>query len=173
MGKSNGKRKAPPDFKKKKAKVGRKQIAENATNTTFKSRSIHVATRVLPTQGEATSDRGQTLQVKTSPPRHLQSHLPWSRVESGCTCVNWRIEQAEAPFMGPVRGCVLVCSTGTWTHSALRRSSCPCAAFLAPAGCRICLQRLHITMLACAAMQSRACGVSLSAIPSGSMQPPS
>eukprot|EP00050_Salpingoeca_kvevrii_P021780 m.115410 g.115410 ORF g.115410 m.115410 type:complete len:956 (+) comp9476_c0_seq2:3-2870(+) len=62
MGKSNGKRKAPPDFKKKKAKVGRKQIAENATNTTFKSRSIHVATRVLPTQGEATSDRGQTLQ---------------------------------------------------------------------------------------------------------------
>lgn len=48
-------KKAPPDFQRKKAKVGKKLAPANVTKTTFQARAIHVPTQLEPTAaGEAT-----------------------------------------------------------------------------------------------------------------------
>eukprot|EP00045_Choanoeca_perplexa_P013286 m.150018 g.150018 ORF g.150018 m.150018 type:complete len:877 (+) comp16305_c0_seq7:132-2762(+) len=55
--------KSGPDFKKKKVKVGRKGIAANATNTSFKATSINLPTsRPTRQDGDCMNDRGQTLE---------------------------------------------------------------------------------------------------------------
>jgi hypothetical protein len=57
--------KSGPDFKKKKVKVGRKGIATNATNTSFKATSINLpSSRPTRQDDDLMNDRGQTLEVK-------------------------------------------------------------------------------------------------------------
>jgi pre-rRNA-processing protein IPI1 len=58
---SQGK-KRPADFEKVKSKVGKKlKPAANVTNTSFKSRAIHMTLQTQAADGEAQTHRGQTL----------------------------------------------------------------------------------------------------------------
>ncbi|EDQ87066.1 uncharacterized protein MONBRDRAFT_38094, partial [Monosiga brevicollis MX1] len=66
--------KSGPDFQKKKTKVGRKAIAENATNTSFATRSINLRTQLQRDDDELVNERGQGLKDLSAKCSHHNAH---------------------------------------------------------------------------------------------------